>query len=444
MTLPLHFKSFLLAPLLVCCACSDQRAQQGITVDSSALPEPRAVLDPTGMLELRSGERGWRVRFAPFALPDPGTYKIGPALDAQTLQVGLLSGVGTTSQPTERPLKAGKLELARVSPKGIQGLLEYANDETKAMTRVVFDLAPALAPVRGATVRDAKPVPAFEAPKDKPDPEDIVFCAIGSQGTGMPGQKQVAESIASLAATGPLDFVLVLGDAFLPRGVDAISDPQWRTKFEDVYDPARLGVTFYAVAGAAEWAGRYDMYEGYGKSRPRFLVKQAPGANFKVTSHGKTLEFFPIDTIKMTNPLKDAVGRTALRSVAQELAASKADWKIVFGYTPFRPAGSAVGSVRSEALNTQFGHRLTEYKVDLYITGEERVLQLFRPIKGTTHVTSGGGGGPEYAGSTTWTEDTVFAATGGGFTWYRFDGTSLEISFRDSAGKVLYVHRLQK
>ena len=57
---------------------------------------------------------------------------------------------------------------------------------------------------------------------------------------------------------------------------------------------------------------------------------------------------------------------------------------------------------------------------------------------------SGGGGGPEYAESTKWSDETVFAATGGGFTWFRFDGKSLEISFRDASGKVLYVHQLRK
>ena len=444
MTLPWHFRTLILTSTLLVIACSEQRAQQGIMVDSSALSEPRATLDPTGILDLRGGTSAWRVRFAPFELPLPGAYKIGPALDARTLQVALLEGVATASRPVERPLREGKLELARCTEQGIQGMLEYANEQTKAITRVKFDVVPVLAPARPAVVVDAKPVPTFAPPKDQPDPEDLVFCAFGCQGTGMPGQRAVAESIGKLAATGPLDFVILLGDAFLPRGVDSIGDPQWRSKFETMYDAKRLPMNFYAVAGPAEWAGRYDMVEGYGKSKPRFLLKQAPGANFTMQSHGKTIEFFPMDTHKMTTDLKDVLSRTNLRSVTQELASSKADWKIAFGHTPIRAAGAAAGSARNEALSTRFGHRLGEFKVDVYIAADERVLQLFRPINGTTHVTSGGGGGPEYADSTKWTEDTVFAATGGGFTWFRFDGKVLEISFRDSYGKVLYVHQLKK
>ena len=87
---------------------------------------------------------------------------------------------------------------------------------------------------------------------------------------------------------------------------------------------------------------------------------------------------------------------------------------------------------------------LAEYKVDPYLAVDDPVLQLFKREGVTLHVTSGGGGGAEYADSTRWTADTVFAATGGGFTWFRFDGKELGISFRDSVGKVLYVHRLSK
>ena len=425
-------------------ACREQRAQQGITVDSSALAQPRATIDPTGSLDLRGGNQAWRIRFDRFVLPVAGSYKIGSALGAQTLQVAILDMGASASRPTERPLREGKVELARCDQRGVQGTLEYANPSTQAITRVVFDLVPLFAPCIPAVVNDAKPVPSFPAPVDRPNSEDLVFCALGCAGTGTPGQLAVADSVAKLAASGPLDFVVLLGDMFLPNGVDSIADAQWRTKFESVYDPVRLPVNFYAVAGAAEWRGRIDMVEGYGKTKPRFLLKQSPGTNFTMRSHGKTFEFFPMDTQRMVGELRDPRTRITLRSVAQELESSKADWKIAFGYSPFRGAGSTAGTEGTAGLRSRFEHRLKEFKVDVYVAAEERVLQLFKPVDGTTHVISGGGGGPEYAESTKWSDETVFAATGGGFTWFRFDGKSLEISFRDASGKVLYVHQLRK
>ena len=69
---------------------------------------------------------------------------------------------------------------------------------------------------------------------------------------------------------------------------------------------------------------------------------------------------------------------------------------------------------------------------------------VFNPDAGIPQVLSGGGGGPEMAGAVEKVAGTKFAFEGGGFVWFRFDGTALHISFRDSTGKLLYAHKLTK
>jgi hypothetical protein len=414
-------------------------AQHSLTLDAGSLPAPRAILDPTGTLELLSGKSGWRIRFVPFSFPAPGSYEVAKEPGAKQLRVALLD-----DRHEEQPLTRGRVEVTSITAERVRGVLEYASETAQARHRLAFDLVAALAPVATPQVGDQKPTPSFEPARDKPDPEDLVFCAFGRHGTGLPGQRMVAESIAKLAETGPLDLVFLLGDSFLPSGVQSVNDPQWREKFEDVYDHKRLPITFYQVAGAAEWAGRIEVVEGYGASHQRFCFKQPPGASFTMRSHGKAVAFFPADTLRIVGGLEDPRTRNAIRSVTQELELSKADWKIVLGYEGFRAIADQSLAARAEVMRSRFEHRLPAYRADVYVCASERVLQLFKPKDGVTYVTSGAGGGPELAASTRWTEDTVFAATGGGFTWFRFDGKELEVSFRDAAGKVLYVHRITK
>jgi len=85
-----------------------------------------------------------------------------------------------------------------------------------------------------------------------------------------------------------------------------------------------------------------------------------------------------------------------------------------------------------------------KFALDLYIGGNDRSLEILKPKKGVTHVVSGGGGGPEMAHSLTCREDTIYGYTGGGFTWFRFDGEKLEITIYDADGRAKYVHYLKK
>src|SRR5262249_37663587 len=118
--------------------------------------------------------------------------------------------------------------------------------------------------------------------------------------------------------------------------------------------------------------------------------------------------FFRADTTRIIGPLQDPLTRGAVRSLTQEMADSKADWKIVLGYDGFQALCDDSLAPRVDVMHTRIEHRLKEYKADVYVCANERVLQLFKPKDGVTYVTSGGGGGPEMAASTRWTEDTVF------------------------------------
>jgi len=84
-----------------------------------------------------------------------------------------------------------------------------------------------------ADVYNARPVSEFEITPDTLP--YLNFFAVGDFGTGKSGQKLVAEAMATHASQDSLDFVIGLGDNFYGCGVKGLQDPQWKTKFEDVY-----------------------------------------------------------------------------------------------------------------------------------------------------------------------------------------------------------------
>jgi len=64
-----------------------------------------------------------------------------------------------------------------------------------------------------------------------------------------------------------------------------------------------------------------------------------------------------------------------------------------------------------------------------------------KPIHGVHYVVSGGGGTHR---SVTWQENTLYAATNMGFTWFRLSATELLIEFFDRGGNLRFAHVIEK
>ncbi len=438
----------LTLPLLVCSLLSAQATRPSakpslqqdtkpatLTLDGKACASPVAVLDPAGTLELRAEglPAPLHLRFSPFVFPKSGEHALG---GENPLSVGYAAGEAKWTE-----LTGAKLNLSAFGPKRTSGTLSYAADDTEHVC--AFDIGPALRPLVPARVIPAKRVAHIEKPLDKADIEDLVFCAFGGHGTGLPGQKLVANSIAKLAETGPLDFVLPLGDHFMPGGVSSTSDLLWSSRFEEAYDSELLSVPFYPVLSENDLSGSARSLFVYSAMNRRWSLDIGT-YSFTRVSHGKTFQFFGIDTTDLLRTVRDARMRVANRMFVQPLEKSTADWKIVYGSLPFFSNGSDTDVKKAEKLRTRMSNWLKRFGVDLYIAGADKSMQLLQPVDGTYHIVSGGGGGAEVARSVRWEKETIFAQTGGGFTWFRFNGKGLEVSFRDQNGKVLYTHWIYK
>lgn len=79
----------------------------------------------------------------------------------------------------------------------------------------------------------------------------VSFITFGDWGAGeeygTTYQFDVADAIYDYCRNQNCDFIVTLGDNFYPSGVTDIYDPQWKGKYQDVYE--KLGLPFYAALG---------------------------------------------------------------------------------------------------------------------------------------------------------------------------------------------------
>lgn len=423
----------MLFALALALAVAQAPAQPRLTLDGAPLQDPAAIVSPLGFVRVVGRSAAgpgltFTLHFAKLDWPAPGEHP----LEAGTTHVELALDAEAPGKPTPGTLTVERIDVDRVA-------FTFAwKEEERART-----LEAALPARLHLPVLQARPVPEFKAPEDRSDREDIVFCALGNTGTGLPGQRAVAESIASLAATGPLDLVLMLGNNFLPKGLADLTDPRFVRDFVSVYDKRRLDVPFYATLGPADYLGNAIAQSSRGALDTRWSVPDAV-FKFELSCRGKRVEFFGADSEYLADVIGRPATRASLRTLLHGALESTADWKIVFAHDPLISTGSVVQTPREKTLDHRCALQLRDAKVDLLLCAAGGGLRLSVPEDGIPLVVSGGGGGPEMGVEPEIVPGTVFASGGGGFTWFRFDGETLEISFRAADGRVLYKHVLRK
>lgn len=429
--------TFFCAPLALP-ARNVAQAPDGMTLDGEPLSQLSAVLDPLEGLRMSGSRSEGRLvvhfRYPYLEFPSAREHDLG--------RPGKVS-VALAEGGESRKLDQGQLVIATFTRERVSGRLTWLPQPESKRRELQFNVPVRVERREPAVAQNVPEIGPFPMPSRRPDPKDLVFCAVGDTGTGLPGAERVARSIARIARTGPLDFVLLLGDNFGPKGVESIRDPQWQSKFEQLFDPSKLAVPFYAVLGGADHKSDRVAPRLYGLNNPRWTHPK-PSYPFQVDSHGSKFTFIGVDTTFLAGDLVDPDTRIANRVMVHALELLSSDWKIMFGHHPLYSSGRKHDSDLSETLRKACEVWFERFDLDLYISANDHILEILKPKKGVTHIVSGGGGGPEMAHSLTCSEDTVYGYTGGGFTWFRFDGEKIEITIYDADGRVKYVHYLKK
>lgn len=281
-------------------------------------------------------------------------------------------------------------------------------------------------------------------------PESLNFLVLGDWGrNGHYQQRAVARwmDIAMYQLDG--DFIVTTGDNFYANGVASVSDPYWQTSFEDIYQGPHLFEDWYAILGNHDYRGNWQAQIDYSNISRRWqMPAQYYAKNLELEEKSAVLMLF-LDT----NPLNPEYKHEAkyaetqkqdaakqLTWLEQQLATSKAKWKIVIGHHPLYSSGKRYG--KTAGIRGVLEPILEKYQVDAYYAGHEHDLQHNQP-QGTSvaHFVSGAGSEVRPVEQR---EFTLFAESTAGFAAVSVKQNTLVTQFISSTGKVLYQHTINK
>ncbi len=239
------------------------------------------------------------------------------------------------------------------------------------------------------------------------------FMVFGDMGTGRPGQYRVADAMVKRAKSDGLDFMITVGDNFYEDGVSSVNDPQFKTKFEEVYADSALRVPIYPSLGNHDHRGNPFAQVEYSKKNSNWRMPALHYTFTRTLGDGTTAQFFAINT----DPIKDKKASAAaqIQWLEHELAESKAAWKFVYGHHPLYSHVNGIRNGERKAMIAALQGIFTTHKVDVYFAGHDHTLEMVKPVDGVHYIISGGGAGPERAYGVDWTDESYYAATLGGF-----------------------------
>jgi len=272
---------------------------------------------------------------------------------------------------------------------------------------------------------------------------DLAFLTVGDWGRrGSQDQRPVAAQMAKTARALEAEFTATVGDNFYEDGVQSTSDSHWRQSFLDVYDPTALEF-WYPTLGNHDYHGAPDAQVAFTQVDSRWRLPARYHRHRVTTSTKAKVDLFMIDT----SPIADVRYRPKSPDIAiqkawlkSELAASDADWKLMFGHHTVVSSGGS-GRVYPE-LSNWLVPLLKQHGVQAYICGHDHHLEHL-VHQGMTYIITGGGsqGDPLKPQKHPGHRAGWGAA---GFTAFKITGDMLTVDFIAKAGQTLGSAKIPK
>ena len=205
----------------------------------------------------------------------------------------------------------------------------------------------------------------------------VKFAVIGDSGRGTAEQREIAAQMSRFRDAFGYPFVLMLGDNIYEGPATA---EDYRLKFEAPYhDLLDQGVKFFAVLGNHD-DPRQVSYAPFNMKGERYYTFVPPE---DVLSRLTTrVEFFALDSSNLD--------RAQLTWLDQQLARSRASWKIVFLHHPLYTSGRYAVSARVHRWALE--PILVRHQVDVVFSGHEHIYQRTTVQQGIQYFVSGGAG----------------------------------------------------
>jgi hypothetical protein len=274
--------------------------------------------------------------------------------------------------------------------------------------------------------------------------EALNFLVVGDWGrNGFFNQREVGEQMGRTGQTIESRFVVSTGDNFYSAGVTSISDPKWRRSFEDVYTAPSLQRPWYVVLGNHDWQGDIEAQVAYTRLSPRWTMP-APYFTVERTVNDSTRALLVfIDTTPLADvdrpylyPMSGLWDRSEqLAWLDSTLAASDAQWKLVFGHHPVYVASSKYED--NPYLVSDLVPIMERHGVQAYFAGHDHNLQHLLPEDSPIHYFVSGAGSLTRAVDDA-NPDALFALRVPGFMAVSLTTEQLFVQVIDEHGHVFY------
>jgi tartrate-resistant acid phosphatase type 5 len=278
-------------------------------------------------------------------------------------------------------------------------------------------------------------------------PDGLNFLVFGDWGRrGEQDQVEVATQMAKAAKIFHPKFVVSVGDNFYMNGVKSVHDSHWKESFEDVYSERALQVPWHCILGNHDYhtVGSCEAEIEYHKINPRWNL---PARYYQQTHRidaRTTADFFYLDTTPMLDPERNdqhAVANAAKQDVPKQLAwfkaalaASSAQWKIVFGHHPIYSARD--GHDQTPDLVKKILPLLHKHKVQVYFNGHDHDLQHL--VADKLNLFDSGAGSRHRDKPLVYSPHSKFGKCCSGFTTISLQADKMDVRMIDNEGTQVY------
>jgi 3',5'-cyclic AMP phosphodiesterase CpdA len=189
----------------------------------------------------------------------------------------------------------------------------------------------------------------------------VKFAIIGDSGEPGTGQRAIARQMAAWRDRFPFEFVLMTGDNLYGTETARDYEQKFALPYKALLD---RGVKFYASLGNHDDAGQIH-YKPFNMNGLKYYTFR-PKAGVR---------FFSMDS--------NYVDQKQLEWLDKELAASGADWKVVFFHHPLYSSGATHGSADTQRQLIE--PVLLKHGVNVVFTGHEHFYERLKPQKGVAY-----------------------------------------------------------
>ncbi len=224
------------------------------------------------------------------------------------------------------------------------------------------------------------------------------FMILGDWGRkGEDIQKDVAKQLGIDARDDSSRFVISTGDNFYDSGVESLTDEHWQKSFEDVYTADALQIPWYVILGNHDHRGNVQAQVDYSQIDNRWIMPAPYFSREFMLEDSTTALFVFLDTTPLEDEIvtEDEFGQPTdepalqLKWLAETLATSTADWRLVFGHHPLYSVGYAHGD--SPSMQANLEALFEKYGVQAYFSGHAHNLQHLKPAGSVHYFVSGAG-----------------------------------------------------